>query len=372
MEFSTLPDTLRTSPAMSACPIPVLSAVTTPTDTPARPVTEGEREGLLRVLSAVPDPRSPRGLRYPLAGLLTVAVCAVMAGASSVTAISDWLYDLDDIARARLGFIRGVPATSTMWRLLIRLDADLLSTILAGWLRARTRPGVSRRPRYRQVIAVDGKTLRGARRPDGGRVHLLSALDTGTGIVLAQVTVAAKSNEIPAFTPLLDASQTSEDRPDRAFARPPDRHRSDRRAEHGKASHRGILPVRVQRAEGARQKLPGEDRLVEQKYGSGCHDYAERHVGPSNGTRGPQNPQSPWRTVRKTCVLTHQPNSSGRRHHDDLPLTWHTHPARVDTSRYTAGRQATPGVPPSVYRNPTATPGCCDSKSGMGNKQLPA
>jgi hypothetical protein len=36
-------------------------------------------------------------------------------------------------------------------------------------------------------------------------VHLLSALDTSTGIVLAQVTVSAKSNEIPAFAPLLDA-----------------------------------------------------------------------------------------------------------------------------------------------------------------------
>jgi predicted transposase YbfD/YdcC len=55
------------------------------------------------------------------------------------------------------------------------------------------------------VIAIDGKTLRGARRADGSQVHLLSALDTSTGIVLAQVTIAAKSNEIPAFTPLLDA-----------------------------------------------------------------------------------------------------------------------------------------------------------------------
>ncbi|MEQ4302017.1 ISAs1 family transposase [Plantactinospora sp. B6F1] len=190
---------------MSACPIQVLSAVTTPTDIPARPVTEGEQAGLLHTLSKVPDPRSPRGLRYPLAGLLTVAVCAVLAGASSVTAISDWLYDLDDITRARLGFGRDVPATSTMWRLLIRLDADLLATVLAGWLRTRTRPATPRRPRYRQVIAIDGKTLRGARRADGSQVHLLSALDTNTGIILAQVTVSAKSNEIPAFAPLLDA-----------------------------------------------------------------------------------------------------------------------------------------------------------------------
>lgn len=192
---------------MSACPIHVLSAVTTPTDTPPRPVTEGEQQSLLQALTAVPDPRNPRGLRYPLAGLLTVAVCAVMAGASSMTAITDWLHDLDDIAQARLGFLRGVPATSTVWRLLIRLDADLLAAVLAGWLRTRTRPlsDRSRRPRYRQVIAIDGKTLRGARRGDGRQVHLLSALDTSTGIVLAQVTVSTKSNEIPAFAPLLNA-----------------------------------------------------------------------------------------------------------------------------------------------------------------------
>jgi hypothetical protein len=190
---------------MSACPISVLSAVTTPTDTSAAPVTDGEQAGLLQALSVVPDPRSPRGLRYPLAGLLAVAVCAVLAGASSVTAIADWLHDLDDISRARLGFRRGLPATTTIWRLLIRLDADRLATILAGWLRTRTQPGAPPRPRYRQVIAIDGKTLRGARRSDGRQVHLLSALDTSTGIVLAQVTVSAKSNEIPAFAPLLDA-----------------------------------------------------------------------------------------------------------------------------------------------------------------------
>ena len=190
---------------MSACPIQVLSAVITPTDSPTLPVTEGEQGDLLHALMAVPDPRNPRGLRYPLTGLLTVAVCAVMAGASSVTAIADWLHDLDDIARARLGFLRGVPATSTVWRLLIRLDADLLSTVLAGWLHTRTPTAAPRRPRYRRVIAVDGKTLRGARRADGRQVHLLSALDTSTGIVLAQVTVSAKSNEIPAFAPLLDA-----------------------------------------------------------------------------------------------------------------------------------------------------------------------
>src|SRR5262249_12131596 len=49
--------------------------------------------------------------------------------------------------------------------------------------------------------------LRGARLSDGRQVHLLSAYDTATGVVLAQVQIDAKSNEIPAFTPLLDRVQ---------------------------------------------------------------------------------------------------------------------------------------------------------------------
>ena len=190
---------------MTSSLITALTVTTTTTGVPTAPVTDGEQRGLLHALSKVPDPRDARGIRYPLAALLAVAVCAVLAGASSFAAITDWLHDLDDHARDRLGLDR-IPAETTVWRLLTRLDAGQLASVLAGWLHARTAPPGSARPRrYRQVIAVDGKTLRGARRDDGGQVHLLSALDTSTGIVLAQVTIDAKSNEIPAFTPLLDA-----------------------------------------------------------------------------------------------------------------------------------------------------------------------
>ena len=159
-------------------------------------------------MTKVPDPRDPRGIRYPLSAVLTVAVCAVMAGASSFAAITDWLHDLDEQARTRLGFADAVPAGTTLWRLLIRLDPTVLATALASWLHTRThQPGPPPR-RYRRVIAVDGKTLRGARTGDGRQVHLLSALDTVTGIVLAQVTVDTKSNEITSFAPLLDAVET--------------------------------------------------------------------------------------------------------------------------------------------------------------------
>ncbi|MDU0294732.1 ISAs1 family transposase [Saccharothrix longispora] len=193
---------------MTSSLITALTVTTPSADGSPAPVTDGEHGGLLDALAKVPDPRDPRGIRYPLSALLTVAVCAVLAGASSFAAITDWLQDLDRHARDRLGFDR-IPSATTMWRLLTRLDADLLATVLAGWLttRARRSPPVRQR-RHRHVIAVDGKTLRGARLDGGRQVHLLSALDTDTGIVLAQVTVDAKSNEIPAFTPLLDAVHT--------------------------------------------------------------------------------------------------------------------------------------------------------------------
>ncbi|WP_239675559.1 ISAs1 family transposase [Natronosporangium hydrolyticum] len=163
---------------------------------------------LLYALAEVPDPRQRRGVRYRLASLLAVAVCAVLAGASTFAAIADWAADLDPPARRRLGLLGRIPAGSTVWRFLVRVDATVLQAVLTGWLRRRmpTRPAEPGR-RARAVIAVDGKLLRGARLPAGRQVHLLAAYEVATGIVLAQVAVEAKSNENPAFAPLLDQGQ---------------------------------------------------------------------------------------------------------------------------------------------------------------------
>jgi hypothetical protein len=65
---------------------------------------------LLVALAAVPDPRDPRGKRYPLVSMLAVAVCAVLAGACTFAAIGDWVRDLDRAAWVRLGFAGRLPA----------------------------------------------------------------------------------------------------------------------------------------------------------------------------------------------------------------------------------------------------------------------
>ena len=56
----------------------------------------------------------------------------------------------------------------------------------------------------RRAIAVDGKCLRGAKRPDGSRVFVLSAVRHGDGVTLASREIGAKTNETPEFAPPLD------------------------------------------------------------------------------------------------------------------------------------------------------------------------
>lgn len=153
---------------------------------------------LLDLLATVPDPRDPRGVRYQLAGLLAVAVSAVLTGARSFAAIGEWAADLSGQQLSRLG-LGAAPEESTLRKLFARLDADALDRVLGVWLFTRTRLVHGRR-----VIAIDGKTVRGARRrPDGTAPHLVAAFDHAAGVVLGQLAVDAKTNEIPCVRDLL-------------------------------------------------------------------------------------------------------------------------------------------------------------------------
>lgn len=156
---------------------------------------------LLEALGRVPDPRHPRGRRYPLAVILSIAVCAVLAGARSYQAIAEWAADAPPALRARLGLRGAVPDLATIWRVLTTVDPAALDRAIGAWASAQL--AARRQPGRRVVLAVDGKTVRGARSPDGTAPHLLACLDHGTGVVLAQVAVDGKTNEITMFTTLL-------------------------------------------------------------------------------------------------------------------------------------------------------------------------
>src|SRR6266568_2738024 len=158
-------------------------------------------EDLLEALGRVPDPRDRRGIRYPLVPVLAIAVCAMLTGARSYAAIAEWAADAPPRLRARLGLPGAVPDLVTIWRVLTSVDPAALDAAIGTWVRAQL---AARRPAGRRaVIAVDGKTVRGARSADGSAPHLLACLDHGAGVVLAQVAVDGKTNEITMFTSLL-------------------------------------------------------------------------------------------------------------------------------------------------------------------------
>jgi hypothetical protein len=162
---------------------------------------------LSRFLDLMPDPRGVRGRRYLLSALVAAAAASVLAGARSLTAVTEWIADAPAWACRALGFpvdpLTGtvsVPHPHTLRRLLVQLDGDALDQAVGAFLTARTVPAAA----GLRAVAVDGKVLRGSRTATTPAVTLLAAMTHG-GAVLAQRQIADKSNEIPAFAPLLDA-----------------------------------------------------------------------------------------------------------------------------------------------------------------------
>lgn len=167
----------------------------------------GEIPGLLERLHEVPDPRDPRGVRHALVVVLALTACAVLAGATSLLAVGEWIADAPPSVLEHLGVRpdplfpkRCLPAETTVRRLLVRIDGDALDQAVGRWLTDRRTTSDGQLP----GLAVDGKSLRGAARSRGRKVHLLAACDHVRGLILAQLDVGEKTNEVTCFQPLLE------------------------------------------------------------------------------------------------------------------------------------------------------------------------
>ncbi len=161
-------------------------------------------QALAAHLQHVPDLRDPRGVRYPLAPLLTLAVLAKMAGYSRLEALADWAkLRAADLARL-FGLNRStMPHQSTWSRILGQaVDTVALEQALTAFFQPRCREEA--RPRGSVILAVEGKSLRGTI-PLGGTqgVHLVAAYLPEQGVVLAQLAVERKENEIVVVPTLL-------------------------------------------------------------------------------------------------------------------------------------------------------------------------
>lgn len=110
-----------------------------------------------------------------------------------------------------LPFANGIPTAQTLRKVLRLLDTEALQRGFAAW-------AASLRVEAREVIAVDGKTLRGSKTSPGGTgaLHVVSAYATEAGLALTQRAADGKSNEITAIPDLLDMLKSQgRDRVDR-------------------------------------------------------------------------------------------------------------------------------------------------------------
>ena len=168
---------------------------------------------LLECFAAVPDPRDARGVRHSLPAVLALCTAAVLSGNSSLQDVTAWVHAAPQqvlaacTARRDAAGARVAPHPDTVVRLLSALGAPALAHHAGAYLAARAQAGPVmfpvRKPGRLPAIAVDGKAVRGAAGDDGAIPFLLAAAAHGTGVVLAERAIGAKTNEIPGFAPLL-------------------------------------------------------------------------------------------------------------------------------------------------------------------------
>jgi len=167
------------------------------------PISATQADGLWQALLSLPDPRSKQGQRHSKTSILALAVCAVLGGARTVDAIAQAakLYPQSLLKRFNCWFSPRTqrykaPSEPTFRRFLRTVEPEALEKVLGRWLSEHIGDD--------DVLAIDGKTLRGARRADGSVVRLLAAFSTTSQVVLAQREIPPETNEIPVAHEVLE------------------------------------------------------------------------------------------------------------------------------------------------------------------------
>jgi hypothetical protein len=141
-------------------------------------------KGLLETFGSMPDPRSRHGRRHPLAAVLVLATAAMLGGARSLYAISQWGRLQPAEIAITVGFMtkngqpRPTPSVATLHRVFKRLDIVQFEAALREW--AKQNLGDE------EAIAIDGKGLLGIHGEELPGVRLLAAYTPQSGLVLAQ------------------------------------------------------------------------------------------------------------------------------------------------------------------------------------------
>ncbi len=149
--------------------------------------------------ASLEDPRVERTKLHSLLSIVTIAICAVISGSESWNEIEEFGNATEDWFADFLELPNGIPSHDTFNRVFAALDPRQFRECFVGWMRsvAGVLPA--------QVVALDGKALRGSRDKwaEKGPIYMVSAWAAENRLVLGQVKVAEKSNEITALPELL-------------------------------------------------------------------------------------------------------------------------------------------------------------------------
>lgn len=152
-------------------------------------------ESLYGHLTKLEDKRDPRGVRYELPLVLLLVILAKLAGEDEARGISQWVKLRKEMLVKALGLKRPqMPHHTTYSRILGgAVDVEAFEAIVGQFFH----PRIAKEKRY--VVALDGKTLRGTIEPGQTQgTHLLAAYVPEEGVVLMQIEVDSKENEITA------------------------------------------------------------------------------------------------------------------------------------------------------------------------------
>src|SRR5436305_3923851 len=158
----------------------------------------GEAVVSLAHLRDLRDPRQRGKVTYPLDEVLLLCLLAVLAGAETIVDIARFGDKKIGLLRRFRPFRDGTPSHDHLGDILATLDAEQFQRCFVAWVAALTGAPTG-------VIAIDGKTSRRSYQKKGGKpIHMVSAFATRQRLVLGQVKVAEKSNEIVAIPKLLE------------------------------------------------------------------------------------------------------------------------------------------------------------------------
>lgn len=148
----------------------------------------------------IEDTRQPWKIKYNLVEVIVMTIVAVTAGAEHWNEIAMYCKSKEDIFRKKYHLIleNGVPTDDTFQRIFAIIQPEQLEKCFVNWVKSVN--DISEN----EIVSIDGKTICGSRDDNYSVIHMISAWANKTGIVLGQMRVDEKSNEIPAVPQLLD------------------------------------------------------------------------------------------------------------------------------------------------------------------------